>query len=228
MRNGTGGSLAHISLPALLRLQASMQRTVHVMAAHGPWVFNAWFDGGRLVAVQCGSAVGDEALVCAPLLFGSGSYRLLEDEPPCEAIYDDPSNFGAVLEDATAEAAYLKRLVPSADCIPWVVDDLDHASLDALSVTRAVLDVLGRIDGRRTVAELIGTERPFAGWAALAELASAGLVACQPEAPAGARAEDPPPPAASARIELLRELVATAVLIALALVVLGVVTIPRP
>jgi uncharacterized protein DUF4388 len=169
-------SLAHFQLTGLLRLLAGLRRTATLVAENGPWVLRVWFDQGRVVGAVRSPEVGVDALETAEYLFSSGRFVVSDGEPPPAVRLDlSPDELASRLDGYARERAELTRSVPSLCDVPRRVAEM------ATDLDRTSRSCLEMVDGRRTVADVIGAEQPLRRLRALASLVQLGLVEFGPD-----------------------------------------------
>ena len=170
------GSLAHVRLAAVLRLVAGLGRTASVVAEHGPWTLRVWFEQGRLVAAVRSPELGLDALESAEYLFPDGQFVVSDDRLSVDrSLTLTADELSRYLDDTAKQRAELARTVPSLWAVPRIAAS-GHAGTAPFPEFDGSESWLALIDGRRTVAEIIGTEHPLRHLRELVGLVQQGRV----------------------------------------------------
>ncbi|MCC6174170.1 MAG: DUF4388 domain-containing protein [Chloroflexi bacterium] len=173
--------MAHLRLSALLRLMAGLGRTAAVTAEHGPWVLRVWFDQGRVIAAARSPESGLAALESAAYLFPSGQFAVSDDQLAVDRAVERTVNLTAVelaryLDEIAEQRAEVDALVPSLWAVPHVAEPASASTLPSVALDDDEAACLTIIDGRRAVAEILGTDHPVSRLRTLARLVKRGAV----------------------------------------------------
>jgi hypothetical protein len=174
------GSIEWIGIPALLQFLLGLRTGGRLRVTRGRWLGEMAFAPGRLVSASFGAWQGHVALEAIVLAFPTGTFSFSADEPVPNGnnLTLEGGDLLARVEALAARRIWLPDLASLLSAVPRVVSsDEWPASTGHVVLDRETLRILLAIDGRRTVAELVGPSGPAQVLRALATLGGLGLVA---------------------------------------------------
>jgi hypothetical protein len=164
------GSLASFSLSSIIELLVSLKKTARVHVAQEPWTGEVFLRHGQVVAAAFGMPRGlggrpsdglrGLAALQAIVLTPSGSFFVAEDDAaPEHNIALSAEELRAHLVALDNERAMYRSVWLAWDAVPRRIDAAEQPSADeTLIIDRGKLNLLVAIDGRQTVAELVGAQ----------------------------------------------------------------------
>ncbi|MBA4180739.1 MAG: hypothetical protein C0506_09145 [Anaerolinea sp.] len=180
MPEGLSGNLARLPLWDLLRMLHATGQTGRVEFASVHERAEMFLDGGRLVHAAAGASSGDAAFAIV-LGWTQATFRFEPGGTTGEATILKPlDQLFAEGARQVSERERLREAIPSPDAVPTLSLKLD---LEDVTISAGDWEVLARIDGDRSVAELSRT----LGWPdletvrALYRLKEAGLITLKAE-----------------------------------------------
>lgn len=204
------GSLKAIDLASIIRLLAGLEQTGWLHLTQPPWEGRLGFEGGRIVAASFGPEQGLDALDALLLMLPDGHFTFTEGPPPAEPERNltlGPRELQLHLAELARTRAALAGRISSWSVVPRpAAGALSQEAGEPVALTRSALQVLLRVDGRRTVAEIATGHGPARTLHDLLALHDLGLVQLE----AGARAPRAVPGSRNTRRQLQGALLAAA------------------
>jgi len=188
------GSLKGMGLRPLVRLLSDLGKTGCLHLAEEQWHGELHFRGGRLVGARVGSEEGVDALDALVLALPNATFTFTDGEKPPEREFElQPDDVQAHLAAADERSGGLLQRIPSMDAWLTVIEaDQGHAS-ENVQLDRTTVQTLLRVNGGRTVVEVVDGRPLVQTLRDLGRLVDLGLVRAA-TAPAVVAAREMPAP----------------------------------
>ncbi len=188
------GSLKGMGLRPLVRLLSDLGKTGCLHLAEEQWQGELHFRGGRLVGARVGSEEGVDALDALVLALPNATFTFSDgEEPPERQLALQPDDVQAHLAAADERSGGLLQRIPSMDARLTVIEADQGQASENVQLDRTTVQTLLRVNGGRTVGEVVDGRPLVQTLRDLGRLVDLGLVRAA-TAPAVVAAREMPAP----------------------------------
>ncbi|MDH3443073.1 MAG: DUF4388 domain-containing protein [Deltaproteobacteria bacterium] len=171
------GKLSEIGFSEMLSLATAGKKTGGLMLCSRDETVEVFFSDGQIVHATCPIGEGEKAIYY-PVTWEDGVFKLQADwTAPATTIHRSSEQILDTVRAVRRDWESVLEVIPTRNCIFQLYEPAE-AIASSITITRAALRVLCKVDGRRSVqeiAEAIGTA--YAQTArTLSDLSKAGLV----------------------------------------------------